>query len=301
MVPHPIGEMNKRGLLTIAVVFGGLFVVFFGFSAVMLSATGTDFMAQNNKVGVVEVIGPIMDSKKTVASIRKFTRDETIKAIVVRVDSPGGSVGPSQEIYDAVKKAKELKPLVVSMGGTAASGGYYIACGADKVYANPGTITGSIGVITQFYNVSPLLEKAQVSIETVTSGPYKDSGSPFRQFTEKDRAYFQEMVDDVYEQFIEDVAAARKIELEEARRLADGRVYTGRQAKKYKLVDELGSMQDAVDYVAKEAKLEGEPALVYPPSEESFLNQVLASSVEGVIDTVKARTSPAVEYRWAAP
>ena len=290
--------MNKRGLWTIAIVFIGLFALFFAFSLVMLSAVDEGgFGVTGERVGVVEISGPIMESKKAVASLRAFSKDDKIKAIVVRVDSPGGAVGPSQEIYEAVKRAKKIKPLVVSMGGTAASGGYYIACGADTIYANPGTVTGSIGVITQLFNVEQLLDKAKIEVHTIKTGPYKDSGSPFRPFTERDRAYFEVMINDIYAQFVEDVAECRKLEIDQVEELADGRVFTGRQAKAYKLIDELGAMQDAVDFVAKRAKIDGEVELVYPPSEQGLVGQLLKSSVDDVVSQVKTRATPVVEYR----
>ena len=289
--------MNKRGLATIAIVFIGLFVIFFTFSLVMLSTVDGGFGSGNEYVGVVEIQGPIMESKAAVKSLRKFVKDESVKAIVVRVDSPGGAVGPSQEIYSAVKRAKVAKPLVISMGGTAASGGYYIACGADTIYANPGTVTGSIGVITQLFNVEQLLDKAQVEVNTIKTGPYKDAGSPFKPFTEQDRAYFEQMIGDIYDQFVEDVAECRKLEIEQVKELADGRVYTGRQAREYKLVDELGSLQDAIDHVAKEAKIEGEVQVLYPSKDEPLLGRLLKSSVQDVFSEVRSQTSPVVEYR----
>lgn len=296
--------MNKRGLITLAVIFVGLFAIFFGFSMVMMAAVGGG-MEQGPRIGVVEITGPIMESKTAVKTIRDYLKDDEIKALVIRVDSPGGAVAPSQEIYDAVKRAKEIKPLVVSMGSTAASGGYYIACGADTVYANPGTITGSIGVITQVFTVDRLMERAEIGVHTVATGKYKDSGSPFSEFTTDDEIYFRSMIDDVYDQFVEDVAACRKLDEARVRELADGRVYTGRQAKKFKLVDELGSFQDAVDFVAKKAKLDGEPVLVYPPEKGGLLSKALSSSasgvVEGVVDGVRARSAPAVEYRYTGP
>ncbi len=290
--------MNKRGLLTVGIIFVGLFAIFFAFSVIMISAVdGDGFGAKEARVGVVEIKGPIMESKDAVKALKLFARDDEIKAIVVRVDSPGGAVGPSQEIYSAVKRVKQVKPLVVSMGGTAASGGYYIACGADTIYANPGTVTGSIGVITQLFNVEPLLEKAQIEVNTIKTGPYKDAGSPFKPFTEQDRSYFEQMIGDIYEQFVEDVAECRKLELDQVRELADGRVYTGRQAKEYKLVDELGSMQDAVDFVAKKAKVDGEVKLVYPPSNETFIDQLVKSNMQDVITHIKSHNTPTVEYR----
>jgi len=183
------------------------------------------------------------------------------------------------------------------MGGTAASGGYYIACGADTIFANPGTVTGSIGVITQLFNVEPLLEKAQVKVNTIKTGPYKDAGSPFKEFTEQDKAYFEQMIGDIYDQFVEDVAECRKLEVEQVKSLADGRVYTGRQAKEYKLVDELGSLEDAVDYVSKKANIEGDVTLVYPASDKPFLSELLQTSVQDVVKEVRSHSSPVVEYR----
>ncbi|MEM1347093.1 MAG: signal peptide peptidase SppA [Myxococcota bacterium] len=292
--------MNRRGLVTIVAIFGGLFLLFFGFSVVMLTYTGEQPLGSgDNSVGVVEVSGTIMASKETVADIRKMAKDDSIKAMVIRIDSPGGAVAPSQEIFDAVRKAKEEKPLVASMGSTAASGGYYIAVGADKIYANAGTITGSIGVITQQFNASELLEFLELDVNTITTGPYKDAGSPFKEMTEQDRVYFRQLIDDIYEQFIEDVASGRDMELEAVRELADGRVYTGRQAVANKLVDELGTLQDAVDDVAKQAKIDGDVRVVYPPKEaSSVLSSLLQGSIRGVAAGVEAELDPpAVQYR----
>lgn len=299
--------MNRRGVWTIVIIFAGLFVLFFGFSMVMLAALGQGGGGfgggDGPKVGVVEITGPIMDSKKTVKDIRKFASDDAIKALVIRVDSPGGAVAPSQEIFDAVLKAKDKKPLVVSMGSTAASGGYYIAIGSDTIFANSGTVTGSIGVITQIMGFSKLVEKAQVDVHTFTTGPYKDAGSPLKEMSERDKLYFKALIDDIYEQFVADVAKRRKLKPEEVRKVADGRVFTGRQALKHKLVDKIGTLHDAVAFVAKEAKLEGEPKLVYPAKDEKLLDGLLKSSarsvVRGAAEEVRAVTTPVVEYRMS--
>lgn len=294
--------MSKRGLTTILVIFVGLFVLFFGFSLVMLSSVGALDDGGDKQIAVVEVTGPITSSKKTVKAIRKFAKNDKIKGIVIRVDSPGGSVAPSQEIYDAVKKAKKVKPLVVSMGSTAASGGYYIACGADTIFANSGSVTGSIGVITQLFSVHKLLDKAKVEVNTFKTGPYKDSGTPFRQLQPEDEVYFKALIQDIYEQFVEDVAKCRKMSKEEVKKVADGRVFTGRQALKLKLVDKLGTFQDAVDHVAKEAKIDGTPKLVYPPKDDgSLLSSVLKSNVKGAVDEIKTATTPTIEYRYVGP
>lgn len=293
--------MNRRGLLTIVGVFVGLFLVFFGLSLVLLVAGGGS-LSPKDKIAVVEITGPITESKKIVKALGDFSRDEEIKAIVVRIDSPGGAVAPSQEMHDAVRRAKAKKPLVVSMGGTAASGGYYIAVGADTIFANAGTVTGSIGVITQLIGVHRLVEMAQLDINTFTTGAYKDSGSPLRPLTEQDRAYFNTLLNDIYDQFVKDVAEGRKLKVEEVRKVADGRVFTGRQALELKLVDKLGSMEDAVDFVAKEAKIEGQPELVYPPEERSgLLSSLVQQSVQDVVQSVRAAQTPAIEYRYVGP
>ncbi|QDG54436.1 signal peptide peptidase SppA [Persicimonas caeni] len=301
----PTGDkdgVDKRGIMTVVVIFGGLFLMLLLFAVVMISAFSDDsgIGGADNQVGIIEVKGPIMESKKTVEDLRKFTKRDSIKGIVVRVDSPGGAVAPSQEIFQAVKRASKKKPVVVSMGSTAASGGYYIALGAEHIIANSGTVTGSIGVISQLFNVEGLLEKVDVQVNTVKTGKYKDAGSPFREFGAEDREYFRALLDDIYEQFIEDVAEARGLELSEVRKVADGRVFTGRQAKEYKLVDAIGTFQDAVDWVKDEAKIDGDAKLVYPAKEDlGFLSQVIEGATDTVVNQVRSRHSPVVEYRMA--
>ncbi len=292
--------VDKRGILTVVVIFGGLFLMLLVFAVVMISAFGDDssFGGAENQVGVIEVKGPIMESKKTVEDLRKFTKRESIKGIVVRVDSPGGAVAPSQEIFQAVERASKKKPVVVSMGSTAASGGYYIALGAEHIIANSGTVTGSIGVISQLFNVEGLLDHVDVKVHTVKTGKYKDAGSPFREFGAEDREYFRALLDDIYDQFIEDVAEARGLELAEVRKYADGRVFTGRQAKEYKLVDDIGTFQDAVDWVKDEAEIKGDANLVYPAKEDlGFLSQFVEGAADTVVREVKSNQSPIVEYR----
>lgn len=294
--------MNKRGFVTIIVIFVGLFVLFFGFSMAMLSATGSFGKEEGDHVAVVEVTGAIMSSKKTIKELRAFVKRDDVKAIVVRINSPGGAVAPSQEMFDAVKRAKAKKPLVVSMGSTAASGGYYIACGADTIFANPGTVTGSIGVISQIFSVEELLGLAKINVHTLKTGPYKDSGSMFRPFTEQDRSYLGGLIDDIHDQFISDVATARKLEKSQVKVVADGRVFTGRQALELKLVDKLGTLQDAVEFVAKEAKIKGDPEIIYAPKDEiPFLGKLLKSGVEHAVTQLKTSAGPSVELRYTGP
>lgn len=294
----------RSGTITVLLVFGGMFLMFFLFAAMVVAAMGEEGLASfggGESIGVVEINGPIMESKTAVDAIRKFERNDQIKGIVIRVDSPGGAVAPSQEIFEAVKRAKAKKPLAVSMGSTAASGGYYIAIGSDTIFANSGTITGSIGVITQLFNISRLTERVELDVHTIKTGPYKDSGSPFRTFDMKDEMYFRNLIDDVYEQFIEDVAAERKLELGAVREVADGRVFTGRQAKELKLVDKIGTLSDAVQFVADEAGVEGDPKVVYPAKETSFMSELMKGSIQSVVSEVQQQSTPALEYRYVGP
>lgn len=298
--PNPPSDSSSRGVLTVVAIFGGLFVVLLLFAALMLSVfgDGAGLNVGPNQVGVIEIRGPITDSKKTVKDLHNFAKDDTIKAIVVRIDSPGGAVAPSQEMFQAVKHAADQKPLVASMGSTAASGGYYIAIGAPHIIANPGTVTGSIGVISQVFGVKGLLDALNVEVNTMKTGPYKGSGSPFREFSETDRRYFNALITDIYEQFIGDVAEARGMELSEVRKVADGRVFSGRQAKDLKLVDELGSMRDAIEFVKNEADITDEETLVYPPEEtKGLLSSVIKGATTTAVQEIRAQQTPVLEFR----
>jgi protease-4 len=302
-------KIDRRGIMTVVLIFGGLFAMLLIFSFVLITAFGEDSdlgVGSGGKIGVIEVKGPITESKKIVEDIRRFEDKKSIKAIVVRIDSPGGAVAPSQEMYQAVMRAGKKKPVAASMGSTAASGGYYIAIGADKIYANGGSITGSIGVMSQLFNVQGLLDKVDVKVNTVKTGKYKDAGSPFRDFDPADRQYFQDLITDIYDQFVEDVAERRELELAEVRELADGSVYTGRQAKELELVDEIGTFHDTVQYLKEEAGIEGDADLVYPPKEEmGFLSRAVQNAtdtaMETAVESAKSSQTPVVEYRMVSP
>lgn len=267
----------KRSINPLYVVLGlsfGFFLLFMIVWALMFlrspsSSPATGVQAKifgQGVVGVVEVNGVIMDSKKVLKQLRAFDDDPEVKAVVVRLNSPGGSVGPSQEIYDAVKRMK--KPTISSMGAVAASGAYYIAAGTQKIYANAGTITGSIGVIMEFINLEKLYEWAKVRRYSIKTGKFKDSGTDTREMTEEERALLQAMVNDVLMQFKTAVSEGRKIPISDLENLADGRIFSGSQAKSVKLVDELGGLDDAVMDAAKLAKIElkegKRPRVVYP-------------------------------------
>ncbi len=298
--------MKKKGVLTIFVVFGFLATVFFLFMLAALGGADSGLALTGKGIGVVEILGPIMDSKKAVEQIESFAKNDNVKGIILRIDSPGGAVAPSQEIYYAVHEAKKKKKVYVSMGNLAASGGYYIACAGDKIYALPGSVTGSIGVITQITNVSELAELAKIKMVTIKSGKHKDMGNPFREFSEDDRAVFTSMIDDIYEQFVTHIAESRGMEVEKVKSLADGRVYTGRQALANGLVDELGPLQKVALDLGAEVGIEGKPALIYPPKDDDeFLKRLLEGSAQtitrGALRSLSEASVPTFEYRYVGP
>jgi protease-4 len=280
-------------------------------------------LAGGERVGVIELLGPIADAEEVVKNIRKFAMRDDLIALVVRIDSPGGAVAPSQEIYRAMRWASEKKPVVASMGNVAASGGFWASLGADWVFASPGTITGSIGVITQLPDLRGIAEFLRFRMRTFTSGPLKDAGNPFREMTPEDEALFRSLIDDIYDQFITLTAERRNLSLEQVKIVADGRVMTGRAAKEAGLVDELGGLHEAARKAMVMAKMrnaveEGEtvtstaaydeledPTLVYPKKDEPSLLQLLtegirsgvARGVSQAIDRVAEEDAAPVELR----
>lgn len=218
------------------------------------------------RIALVRVEGPILDSKITVRDLKKFGEDPSIKAVVVRIDSPGGGVAPSQEIYNAVKRirTKYHKVVIASMGTVAASGGYYIAVASDRIMANPGTVTGSIGVIMQLSNFEDLMEKIGVKNQVIKSGRYKDVGSPLRAMNDEDRQLLQFVMDDVHRQFIEAVADGRSLDVADVEMLADGRIFTGQQAKDVLLIDTIGDLEDAIQLAADMSGVKGKSEIIEP-------------------------------------
>ena len=219
------------------------------------------FGRSTDAVGVIELTGIILDSKRILAQLDAFDEDEQVKAVVLRLNSPGGVTAPSQEIYEAVKAYK--KPLVVSMSSLAASGAYYIAVGAKKIFANSGTLTGSIGVVMEFVNLEKLYEWAKIHRYVIKSGRHKDIGAEFRDITPEEREILQATSDDILEQFKGAVAEGRDLDLDKVTELATGQVFSGRQAKALHLIDELGTLQDAVNEAGKLADIKGKPLVVY--------------------------------------
>lgn len=217
-----------------------------------------------DKIGVINITGVIWDSFEINEDIKDFRGRSDIKALVIRIDSPGGAVAPSQEIYSEVMKTRKVKPVYVSMGNMAASGGYYIAAGADKIYANPGTITGSIGVIMEFLNVEALYEKLGLKGQVIKSGKFKDIGSGLRDMTDDEKEILQALIDDVYGQFVDAISVGRNIKRENIIAYADGRVFSGSKAKEIGFVDELGTLEDTIEAISLEVGIKDEPLVVYP-------------------------------------
>lgn len=270
--------MNNRQVtrwIVGAVIALALFAAVIGVVAVALSADGM-FGPTGDRIALVRIEGVIFDSQAVIRDLDRYADDERVKAIVVRVDSPGGGVAASQEIYQELERlrSEKGKKIVVSMGSVAASGGYYVACAADRIVANPGTITGSIGVIAEWYNYGSLLNWAGLKPEVIKSGTFKDIGSPVRPMTDDERAMLQSMIDQLYNQFVGVVVTARsgRQGLDEAkiRQLADGRVFSGQEAVQNGFVDELGNERTAVLAAAKMVNIAGEPVVVEPPKERPF-------------------------------
>ncbi|HMS84058.1 MAG TPA: signal peptide peptidase SppA [Nitrospira sp.] len=257
-------------------------------------------LSSEDRIALIRVEGVIMDSQTTVGELKRFSENPSIKAIVLRIDTPGGGVVPSQEIHDAVKRVrnKSNKAVIASMGSVAASGGYYIAAATDRIVANPGTLTGSIGVIMETANVEGLLQKIGVEGVVIKSGKYKDVGSPLRKMSAEERGLLQGVMDDVHRQFIEAVAEGRSLELRTAQALADGRIFTGRQAKDAKLVDELGDLEDAIQLAADVVGIEGEPKVVEPRRRFS-IREMLDSKLSMVFPKLDMQPGVSLKYLMA--
>ncbi len=288
--------MVKHKGIVIAVVLVCFVIIVAGVWA-MLSFVMTGIAPFSKSVAVIEVKGVISDSEETIKKIKEFKENDNVAAVVLRVNSPGGSAAASQEIFEELKKLAEKKILVVSMGDVAASGGYYISVAADFIYANPATTTGSIGVIAETLNVEDALNRLGIKGVVIKSGKFKDTFSPLRPMTEEERAFLQEYIDNIFQQFVKDVAESRKLPESEVIKVADGRIITGEQALKLKLIDGLGNMEDAIDKAAKLAGIEGKPNVIYPEKKRPSLLSILLSEVPGgLADGIIDRSFKA-EYR----
>lgn len=292
-------------ILCILALFGvGFTLLFYSvFKSVGESSREVVTIGRGDKLAVVELVGVIMSSEDVVRQIKKYREDKSIKGILLRVDSPGGAVVPSQEMYEEVRKTREEgKPVVVSMGSLAASGGYYVSVGASRLVANRGTLTGSIGVISEFLQLQDAMNKLGVDVKTIKSGKLKDAGSSSSKMSGEAEKYFQYLMDDVHRQFIGVVERERKLKHKDVVEIADGRVFTGEQAVKLGLVDTLGTYEDAVAIAAELCGIDGEPSLVKEREKKSFFDRMfgdVSESVKSLQQTILQK--PVVSYRFTGP
>jgi len=251
------------------------------------------------KVGVIEIGGVITDARPVLEQLKRFREQEGIKAIVLRINSPGGAVGPSQEIYREVRKTAAVKKVVASLGSVAASGGYYVAAAADRIMANPGTITGSIGVIMAYTNFEELFDKIGLRPIVIKSGKYKDLASPVREMSDTERALLQEFTDNVHMQFITDVAEGRGQSPAAIRKIADGRIFSGEIAQGHGLVDRMGNLADAIEWAGKLGGIKGEARPVYPPEKKPRILRYLMEMAVAEMRSLMAESSvPPASYMY---
>ncbi|MDY0132825.1 MAG: signal peptide peptidase SppA [Desulforegulaceae bacterium] len=246
-----------------------------------------------HNIGVIEISGIIFESESVLKNLKNFRERKDIEAVLLRINSPGGGVAPSQEIYESVKRLSEKKKVIASLGSVAASGGYYIASAADKIITNPGTITGSIGVIMEYTNIQEVLDKIGISPVVIKSGKFKDTGSPTRSLREEEKEFLQNFIDKIHLKFVEDVALGRNMDKEKLMKYADGRIISGADAVLYGLADMTGNFESALDYTAKEAGIKNNDYnLVYPPKAKfSFLKEILNESISRFTEVVFENTS----------
>lgn len=268
-----------------------IFIPFFSLSPLLLKTSVINF-GFDKSIGVIEVKGAITEEtrKTTVKNLAKFRRSRNVKAIVLRIESPGGGVSPSQEIFNEVKRVRDAgKPIYASMGSLAASGGYYIAAPCERIFANPGTATGSIGVIMEIPNVEKLLEKVGVYFMVIKSDEHKDIGSPFREMSKDEEGLLKSVIIDVYDQFVDAVVTERGLERENVLRVADGRILTGRQALEAGLVDEMGDLQDAIRAAAEAVGIKGKPRVVVPKKKQTLMDIIGIRSIldEYILTTIR--------------
>jgi protease-4 len=291
---------KKHPILTVFIILAITVIFLGGVMGIMLSflspSTGLGF---SNKIGVIDIKGTITDPEPFLSQLVEFKKDKQISAIILRIDSSGGGVGASQEIYREVRKVTEAKKVIVSLGAVAASGGYYIASAGDRIIANPGTITGSIGVKMEIFQIQKLSEKIGIGLEILKSGEFKDIGSPYRELTEEEKGLIKELLSDIQEQFISAVSEGRNIPSEKVRKIADGRIFTGSTALDLGLVDQLGNFRDAVDLAKQMAGIEGEPRLVYPTQTRiRLLDLILQNATKALSSALIDSIKPVIEYRW---
>ncbi len=259
-----------------------LFIILIGLSGIS-TEEGTYFYSFGKKVAIIEIYGTINNSNEVIRQLKKYAKDSSIPALVLDIDSPGGGVVPSQEIHEEVLKFKEDgKKVVASLRGLGASGGYYVACAADTIVANPGTLTGSIGVIFEFPVIQELFKKIGLRFEVVKRGELKEVGTWNRPMTKEERDLLQSVIDDTYDQFVKVVVEGRRLDQEKVLELADGRVFTGRQAKDLGLIDELGDLEDAIKIAGKMGGIEGVPKTIREKPKKVTVIDILTQSFKAI-------------------
>ncbi len=295
---------QKHPILLGLFILTGIFFLFLGGVSLLISSLishspKTDIFATKEGVGVIELKGLIVSSEQVLKHLTEFRNNPHVKSIVLRIESPGGAVGAAQEIYQEIKRTNAVKPIVASMGSMGASGGYYAALGADTILANPGTMTGSIGVIVKFPNLEGLFEKIGYKSEVIKSGPLKDIGASNRPLSDEERKIMQDLIDNVYDQFVRDVAAARELPEDTIYGLADGRIYTGEQALEAGLIDDLGNFVDAITLAADLGGLDTQdPQLIYPKTDRKFsLLNLLTSAEQSLADNFLP-VYPILSFEW---
>jgi protease-4 len=299
---------GRGGMFVAGALSGCLIAILITGVVAVLIAVGHkdegDFTLVGSKVAIVPVEGEILEARETVEALHRYADNSMVRAIVVRINSPGGAIAPSQEIYSAIREIRRQsgKPIVASLDSVAASGGFYVAAACDQIVSNPGSITGSIGVILQWMEVKDLVAWAKIQPQTVTAGSMKDIGSPFRDVTPAERAYLQSIVAQLHSQFIRAVAAGRKGKMTEAdvARIADGRIFTGEQALGLRLVDSIGTLDDAVATAGRLAGVKGKPATIYPRRRRPGVFDLLSQSGESrsTIEHILSRRTPSFLFQW---
>ena len=254
----------------------------------------------SGEIALVRIQGMLMDSQNIVRQLSDYRHNPGVRGILLRIDSPGGAVAPAQEIYSEIMKLRaDHKTVYASMGTVAASGGYYIACAADYVLANPGTLTGSIAAVMVFSNIEELANKIGVKPVIIKSGKYKDVGSPLRAMNPEERKLLQNVVDDVHQQFVQAVAKGRGLSVSEVKEIADGRIMTGQQALKLKLIDEIGGLEKTLELLAKKIGVEGRPRVIEEKEKTPFFDWLLQSSLSSrLIETLIPASLPRLQYIW---
>jgi protease IV len=267
---------------------GGAFVLIAAIVIAIALTVSPDEAADfsfSDRIQVVDIEGELLQSTPILEQLKRYEDSNSVKAILLNIDSPGGGVAVSQEIYAELRRLREKKDktIVAYLSSTGASGAYYVACAANKIVANPGTIVGSIGVIAEWVSYAELLEWAKLKDIVFKTGEFKDTGSPTRPLTDNEKKYFQGLIDDMYVQFVEAVSSGRKLDLQEVRSMADGRVFTGRDAKERKLIDEIGNFQDAIDLTARLSGISGKPRLLRLSRPRVTLLDVLTTDLSRLV------------------